>query len=57
MAADLVRRDTADSSRSTSPLTQAEDAVLVDTSALTLDQVIDAVVELVAERAEGLTAA
>ncbi|MCC9311129.1 (d)CMP kinase [Kitasatospora sp. RB6PN24] len=57
MAADLVRRDTADSSRTTSPLTRAEDAVLVDTSQLTLDQVIDTVVELVAQRAAGATAA
>jgi cytidylate kinase len=57
MAADLGRRDAADSSRSTAPLTQAEDAVLVDTSELTLDQVIDSVVELVAQRSADLTAA
>ncbi|GAA1988211.1 (d)CMP kinase [Kitasatospora viridis] len=57
MAADLTRRDAADSSRATAPLVRAEDAVLVDTSELTLPQVIDAVVELVAERAGHLTAA
>jgi cytidylate kinase len=57
MAADLGRRDAADSSRTTAPLTQAEDAVLLDTSELTLPQVIDAVVELVAQRAGHLTAA
>jgi cytidylate kinase len=57
MAADLGRRDAADSSRSTAPLTQAEDAELLDTSALTLPQVIDAVVDLVAQRAGHLTAA
>ncbi|MFD9129860.1 (d)CMP kinase [Kitasatospora sp. NPDC059571] len=56
MAADLARRDAADSSRETAPLTQAPDAVLVDTSELTLDQVIDTVVAVVAERAGRLSA-
>ncbi|MER5352015.1 (d)CMP kinase [Kitasatospora sp. NPDC002551] len=51
MAADLARRDAADSSRETAPLTQAADAVLVDTSALTLEQVIDRITALVAGRA------
>ncbi|MFF8775312.1 (d)CMP kinase [Kitasatospora sp. NPDC015120] len=51
MAADLARRDAADSSRATAPLTQAVDAVLVDTSTLTLEQVIDRITALVAERA------
>lgn len=55
MAADLARRDAADSSRETAPLTQAPDAVLVDTSELTLDQVIDRIASLVEERA-GLSA-
>ncbi|GJF27798.1 cytidylate kinase [Kitasatospora sp. NE20-6] len=52
MAADLARRDAADSSRETAPLTQAADAVLVDTSTLTLDQVIDTVAALVEERSQ-----
>ncbi|MFJ4681275.1 MULTISPECIES: (d)CMP kinase [Kitasatospora] len=56
MAADLARRDAADSSRETAPLTQAADAVLVDTSELTLDQVIDTIADLVEQKA-GLTAA
>ncbi|MFE5581649.1 (d)CMP kinase [Kitasatospora sp. NPDC056531] len=51
MAADLARRDAADSSRETAPLTQAGDAVLVDTSELTLEQVIDRIAALVEERA------
>ncbi|MEV4613476.1 (d)CMP kinase [Kitasatospora sp. NPDC049258] len=55
MAADLARRDAADSSRATAPLTQAPDAVLVDTSTLTLDQVIDRITTLVEARA-GLSA-
>jgi cytidylate kinase len=57
MAADLGRRDAADSSRTTAPLAQAADAVLVDTSDLTLDQVIDTIAELVAQRAGHPTAA
>lgn len=55
MAADLARRDAADSSRETAPLTKAPDAVLVDTSELTLEQVINRITALVEERA-GLSA-
>ncbi|HEX3811531.1 MAG TPA: (d)CMP kinase [Mycobacteriales bacterium] len=47
VSADLHRRDTFDSSRATSPLRQAADAVLVDTSALSLDEVVDRVLSLV----------
>lgn len=43
----LTRRDAADSGRRTSPLAQAADAIEVDTSELTLDQVVDRVVALV----------
>ncbi|MGW0466215.1 (d)CMP kinase [Streptomyces sp. NPDC003027] len=46
----LIRRDAADSSRKTSPLAKADDAVEVDTTDLTLDQVIECVVTLVEER-------
>lgn len=46
----LVRRDAADSGRKTSPLAKAEDAVEVDTSDLTLDQVIECVVTLIEEK-------
>ncbi len=48
--ADLLRRDTFDSSRVTAPLTAAADAVLVDTTRLTLGEVIDAIVRLARER-------
>ncbi|MFX4292983.1 (d)CMP kinase [Streptomyces bohaiensis] len=48
--ADLARRDAADSSRAVSPLAQAGDATEVDTSHLTLDQVVDCVVTLVEDR-------
>ncbi|MEV8478919.1 (d)CMP kinase [Streptomyces sp. NPDC051173] len=46
----LVERDAADSGRKTSPLAKAADAVEVDTTDLTLDQVIECVVTLVEER-------
>ncbi|MDX2563663.1 (d)CMP kinase [Streptomyces sp. TX20-6-3] len=46
----LVKRDAADSSRKTSPLAKADDAVEVDTTELTLDQVIECVVTLVDEK-------
>ena len=40
-------RDRADSSRAASPLRPAEDAVLVDTSELTPDEVLKALAEVV----------
>ncbi|GHG66868.1 cytidylate kinase [Streptomyces griseocarneus] len=46
----LVRRDAADSGRKTSPLAKAADAVEVDTTELTLEQVIECVVTLVEEK-------
>ncbi|MCX4232582.1 (d)CMP kinase [Streptomyces sp. NPDC020707] len=46
----LIKRDTADSTRKTSPLAKADDAVEVDTSDLTLQQVIECVVTLVEEK-------
>lgn len=44
------RRDHLDSTRAVSPLRAADDAVVVDTSELTLEQVIDRLAELVTER-------
>ncbi|MGX1674563.1 (d)CMP kinase [Streptomyces sp. NPDC055400] len=46
----LIKRDAADSSRKTSPLAKAGDAVEVDTSELTLQQVIECVVTLIGEK-------
>lgn len=43
----LVKRDAADSGRVTSPLKKAGDAVEVDTTELTLEQVIECVVTLI----------
>ena len=48
----LNRRDAYDSSRTTSPLAQADDAVVVDTTEMTLQQVIDHVCDLVKQRRE-----
>ena len=42
--ADLQRRDLADSTRATSPLRKAEDAVELDSSDMNLDQVVDWIV-------------
>lgn len=49
--ADVERRDAADSSRATSPLRPAEDAVIVDTSDMTREEVLDALVAVVEESA------
>ena len=46
----LAKRDAADSGRKASPLAKADDAVEVDTTDLTLDQVIECVVTLVEEK-------
>ena len=43
----LSRRDAFDASRAVSPMTQAPDAVVLDTTEMTLDQVIDRVCELI----------
>jgi CMP/dCMP kinase len=52
-AADLARRDRADSSRSASPLQQAPEAVVVDSSQLGVDEVVAAIVA----RAEAVSTA
>jgi cytidylate kinase len=46
VAAALARRDKLDSSRTVSPLRPADDAVVIDTTARTVDDVVDEVVEL-----------
>ena len=47
IAADIERRDTVDTQRSASPLMEAEDAIVVDTSEMTLEQVVDHVIKLI----------
>ena len=43
----ISKTETRDMHRETSPLKQAADAVLVDTSDMTIEQVIDRIVELI----------
>jgi CMP/dCMP kinase len=47
VAADLARRDRHDSSRASDPLRQADDALIVDTSSLTIDEVVALLVDRV----------
>lgn len=47
---DIKVRDYKDSHREISPLRQAKDAVLVDTTSLTIDEVVDKIIEIVKER-------
>ena len=47
--ADVQRRDAADSSRKTSPLRPAEDATLVDTSNMSPEDVLEALINVVKE--------
>lgn len=51
--ADMERRDALDASRAVAPLKQAEDAVLVDTSDLTLEQSIEAVLTVIRGKMKG----
>lgn len=48
--ADIVRRDDLDSSRAASPLVAADDAVRIDSSDLTMEQVVDKICALANER-------
>ena len=48
--ADIIRRDDYDSSREASPLAAAEDAVLIDSSDMTMREVIDEICKLARER-------
>ncbi|MBR6527106.1 MAG: (d)CMP kinase, partial [Lachnospiraceae bacterium] len=43
---DIIERDYRDMNRAESPLKQAEDAILVDTSDMTIDQVVETVIDL-----------
>jgi cytidylate kinase len=45
VAADLARRDALDQGREASPLSQAGDAYLLDTSDLTIDEIVETLVE------------
>lgn len=47
---DIIDRDNRDMNRETAPLRQAEDAVYLDASAMTIDQVVERIKELARER-------
>ena len=48
---DLTRRDTIDSRRPTSPLRPAEDAIIIDSDGLALEEVVEKVISMAAEAA------
>lgn len=48
--AEMIRRDEADSTREESPLVQAGDATLVDTTGLTITEVVEKIADLLDER-------
>ena len=50
--ADIQARDRQDTTRAVAPLRQADDAVLLDTSALDLEQSIAAVLRIIREKTE-----
>lgn len=50
VCADIEKRDYNDAHRAAAPLRQAEDAVLADTSELTLEQSIELVLKIITER-------
>lgn len=50
VASDLEARDTSDRTRATSPLTVAPDAHVIDTTTLTIEQVVEKVMEIVEEK-------
>lgn len=52
VAADITRRDAYDSGREASPLQQASDSVELDTSDLSLDEIVEEIVELLARRVD-----
>lgn len=45
VATDLARRDALDQNRTHDPLRTADDAIVIDTSNLTVDQIVDAIME------------
>lgn len=47
---DIIERDHQDMTREISPLMQAEDAALIDSSDMTIDQVVEAVIGLAGDR-------
>ncbi|HEY8544146.1 MAG TPA: (d)CMP kinase [Acidimicrobiales bacterium] len=53
VAADIARRDAYDEGRAVSPARAADDSVVVDTSDLTLDEIVEEIVSMLAEKIDG----
>ena len=52
LRANMLKRDKIDSERAHSPLKKADDAILLDTTNLTLEEVVEKIVEIVKEKEE-----
>lgn len=52
--ADVARRDRQDSERDLAPLRQAEDAILIDSSRLSIDEVLTMMIEICRDKIENL---
>ena len=50
ITAQIIERDERDMNRPVAPLKQAEDAVLVDTSDLTIDEVVAKILSIIEEK-------
>lgn len=50
MKADIEQRDTRDKTRADSPLEQAADAIYLDSSAMTIDEVVEKILKTLSER-------
>ena len=48
VAKEIAKRDKRDSSRATAPLKQAKDAIYIDTSDMSISEVVDYVVSVIA---------
>jgi cytidylate kinase len=53
MKSEIEERDHRDKTRADSPLAQADDAVYIDSSAMTIDEVVERILEIVAVRQKG----
>ena len=51
---DIIERDYRDMHREISPLTKADDAVLLDSSNMSIEQVVEEIIKLVEERKKSL---
>ena len=52
LTAEIIRRDEIDSTREISPLVQADDAILLDTSHLSIEEAEDKIIQLVEDKLE-----